>query len=164
IIGVGGVEQKLHVDTPIPEPYPPWIMQANTIWLLDDFTEYNGATWCLPGSHKLGTKPRAKDQSRRDLIQIQGKKGSVIVTHGFLWHKSGNNKTDKARICLLGAFAASYIRDISNEEEYLVVVDDKILDNSSETLKKLIGVGHGVHRGALQAPPLKGKKKIIVTN
>jgi len=160
IIGSGGAEQKLHVDTPIPEPFPSWIMQANTIWLIDDFTKDNGATWCLPGSHKFGIKPSEKDQSRKDLIQMEGKKGSVIITHGFLWHKSGKNKTQNSRIGLLGAFAASYFRDISNEEEYLVVVDNDILESASETLKKLIGVGHGVHKGALEKSPFS-KKKIV---
>ena len=160
IIGPGGAEQRLHTDTPIPEPFPPWMIQANTVWLLDDFTENNGATWYLPGSHKFGTKPREHDQSRSDLVQLKGiKKGSVSIHSGYLWHKSGENRTDKDRIVLLGSFAASYVRDLSNEEEYIAVADDEILKNSSETLKKLIGVGHGVHRGALQHPPPSMKKQ-----
>ena len=153
IVGPGGVEQKLHVDTPIPEPFPPWIMKATTVWLLDDFEENNGATLYLPGSHKFGKKPTKNDQSRDDLVQLNAKKGSVAIHHGYLWHKSGTNNTDNSRIALLGAFAASYTRDISNEENYGAIVDDDVVAESSKDLNTLIGIGHGVMRGATQVPP-----------
>src|SRR5690242_16024047 len=31
---------------------------CNSIWLLDDFTEHNGATRVVPGTHRGGTMPR----------------------------------------------------------------------------------------------------------
>ena len=39
IIGGGGPDQKLHVDIPVPEPLPSWILKANIIFPIDDFTE-----------------------------------------------------------------------------------------------------------------------------
>jgi len=161
IIGPGGTEQKLHIDNAFPEPLPAYntagknLMQANTVWVLDDYTQDNGATWYLPGSHKFGCKPRPADQSRSDLIQLSGvKRGSLAIHNGLLWHKSGENRTANDRIVLLGSFAASFFRDISNEEEYLKVLDDDVIEQSSVKLRELVGIGHGVHRGALQ-PPLE---------
>ena len=151
IIGPGGTEQRLHVDTAIPEPFPSWTIEANTVWLIDDFTEYNGATWYLPGSHKFGTKPKKHDQSRSDLIQLAGlKKGSLAIHSGYLWHKRGENKTLEDRMVLLGAFSASYVRDVCNEEEYLVLTDKDKMMSFSKKLRQLIGFEHGIHRGALE--------------
>ena len=151
IIGPGGSEQRLHVDTAIPEPFPQWTIEANTVWLLDDFREDNGATWYLPGSHKWGTKPKEPDQSRSDLMQLAGiKKGSVAIHSGYLWHKSGENRSTEERMVLLGAFSASYARDVCNEEEYLVLTDKEKMMTFSPKLRELIGFGHGIHRGALQ--------------
>ena len=37
-------DKKLHIDTQIPDPLPPWPIKANSIWMIDDFTEQNGST------------------------------------------------------------------------------------------------------------------------
>ena len=153
LIGAGGPEQKLHVDIPVPEPLPEWILKANTIWPIDDFTEFNGATLCLPGSHKSKFKPTDLDQDRPDLVKLTAKKGSVIITHGALWHKSGNNQTKNDRVALLGSFAASFAKDISTEEDYMQVLNSNISSNFSMDLQKILGVGRGIQPGSLQKPP-----------
>ncbi len=60
ILGPGCPKQKLHIDTPVPEPLPDWPIKANSIWMLDDFTILNGATEVVPKSHKLKFKPKKK--------------------------------------------------------------------------------------------------------
>jgi len=57
ILKPGAKAQILHTDTPVPEPIPPYAIKANTIWLLDDFTENNGATEVIPGSHTSSKRP-----------------------------------------------------------------------------------------------------------
>lgn len=153
IVGSGGKASGLHIDTPFPEPIPPYILEANTMWLLDDYTEMNGATMCLPGSHRLAYKPREEDQERSDLIKMIAPAGSVVLTHGSLWHKSGTNQTNRERIVLLGSFAAGYSRYLSTQEDYQLILDQKILAEASDALRKMIGVGRGIHQGALQKPP-----------
>ena len=153
IIGGGGPDQKLHVDIPVPEPLPSWILKANIIFPIDDFTEFNGATLCLPGSHRFKFKPKDKDQNRPDLIKLIADKGSVILTHGALWHKSGENKTLNDRVALLGSFAASFAKEISTEEDYSQVIDNNIIDNSSKKLRQILGIGSGIQVGSLQRPP-----------
>jgi len=51
VLGPGAKAQALHIDTPVPDPLPPWEMKLNTIWILDDYTDTNGATEIIPGSH-----------------------------------------------------------------------------------------------------------------
>lgn len=153
IVGGGGKAGGLHIDTPMPDPVPPYILEANTMWLLDDYTETNGATLCLPGSHLLTYKPREQDQERTDLIKMLAPAGSVVLTHGSLWHMSGTNETDRERVVLLGSFAAGYTRHLSTQEDYQLIVDKAVLSQASPALKKMIGIGQGIHQGALQEPP-----------
>lgn len=148
ILMSGAEPQQWHLDTPIPEPHPPWIIKANTLWLLDDFTETNGATEVVPGSHLIPRRPRPDDAIITDKgIKVIAKAGSVIFTHGALWHRSGHNQTENSRVALLGSFAASFAREIANEENILSVVDPSILAQASDDLKRILGVGHGIKPG-----------------
>lgn len=151
ILGVGAAEQVLHIDTPVPDPVPIWPIKANSIWCIDEFTNSNGATIVIPGSHKFQRRPnKDHDQKAPGQIQITAPKGSVLITHGALWHRSGKNASDGSRVALLGSFAASYAREIANEEDYLRVVPVPKLDSMPTKLKTLLGVGHGVRPGAMR--------------
>ena len=53
--------QPIHADDqliPIPKPHPPTV--CNSMWALTDFTEANGATRVIPGSHKRGKLTRER--------------------------------------------------------------------------------------------------------
>lgn len=138
----------LHIDTPIPEPLPPWIIKANTIWILDDFTQTNGATEVIPGSHKRTRKPRRDDPADEEgIIKVIAPAGSVIITHGALWHRSGANRSSQDRTVLLGSFAASFAREIASEEDTVRCLHPDTLDTMSDELKSLIGYNHGLKPG-----------------
>ncbi len=149
ILHPGAERMKLHIDTPVPEPLPDWVIKANTIWVLDEFTDLNGATEYLPGSHKLKYKPSLADQSRNDLTVSSAPLGSVLVIHGALWHRAGKNSSKSKRTCLLGSFAASYAREIANEENYSIVLDPAIIDDSTDELRAILGLGHGIRQGSV---------------
>lgn len=54
----------LHSDWPlggVPQPYPSWPMLLQTMWMLTDFTEENGATRLVPDSHRSGRPPVEAD-------------------------------------------------------------------------------------------------------
>ena len=144
----GASAQKLHVDTPFPEPLPPWAARANTIWFLDDFTEDNGATEVVPKSHKFTKKPSSRDQIEALTRKITGPKGSVLFTHGNLWHRAGQNKSQLPRVAMLACFAASYMKEIASEEDQSLVVSQQIKDQASPRLKSILGIGHGIKTGA----------------
>lgn len=154
ILHPGAQKMKLHIDTPVPEPLPDWIIKANTIWILDGFNSRNGATEYIPGSHKWKHKPKATDQARKDITIAQAPVGSVLITHGALWHRGGENCSDTSRACLLGSFAASYAREIANEENYSVVLDAEIYQHASDNLLAILGPEHGIRPGS-QTPRQK---------
>lgn len=143
----GALLQKLHVDTPVPEPLPPWVIKANSIWLLDDFTDRNGATEVLPGSHLSPLKPRSEDFGNPDIIKVIAPAGSILFTHGAVWHRAGANQSDADRAVLFASFAASFAREIAAEEDQVKTLDQSILDNASDELKQVLGSDHGVRPG-----------------
>jgi len=66
---------------------------------LDDFTEANGATYYLPGSHKLNEKPSEEDFYNNSIRAIR-KAGDAIFFHPLCWHAGGINKTNQPRYAI----------------------------------------------------------------
>ena len=149
ILHSGAERQKLHVDTPFPEPLPPWPAKANSIWLLDDFTEQNGATEVVPRSHVNTNKPTKEDDKFIECKKVIAPKGSVLFTHGNLWHRAGANLSLEPRIGLLCSFAASYMKEIASEEDQSMVISQEVKANASQRLSEILGLGHGIKEGAL---------------
>lgn len=92
--------QKLHVD------YKNSVANGgykvcNTIWLLDDFTENNGATRIVPGTHKSTQLPNEvlenPELAHPEEILIQAQAGSVFVFNSHVWHGGTTNHTNTYR-------------------------------------------------------------------
>ena len=64
-IGPGEKAQPVHTDDGVyPVPRPHAHLVVNTMWALDDFTEENGATIVVPGSH-TGGRASVRRRTRR---------------------------------------------------------------------------------------------------
>jgi len=102
-----------HVDHPywtIASPYPvepP--LTAHAIWCLTDFSECNGATKIVPGSHRRMRLPEHNANHDHEGITIETPAGSLVVAHGAIWHSAGRNTTDHPRTGIFGRYARSYI-------------------------------------------------------
>ena len=59
---------------------------CNTIWAMTDFTEANGATRLIPGSHRFDDKLRFTEA---DTEPAEMRKGSVLIYTGALYHGGG---------------------------------------------------------------------------
>lgn len=74
---------------------------CNSIWLLDDFTESNGATRIVPGSQRSGKVPRDvmpdPSQPHPDEILVTAPAGTVVIFNSHTWHGGTLNRTDKPR-------------------------------------------------------------------
>lgn len=142
ILRPGAESQKMHLDAAVPSPLPPWIIRLNFNFVTQDFTKKNGATLCVPGSHKFLKFPNDQNLKGKKLVALEAPKNSLIFWHGHLWHQSGANNSDNDRVALLGCFAASFLRELCMEENpYLSVNECK--NNFSEKLKEIIGWKHG---------------------
>jgi len=114
-ICAGETPQPIHADDqlmPIPKPHPPTV--CNTMWAVTDFTEANGATRIVPGSHTADASPTYGQHY--DSIPAEMARGSVLVWHGSLWHGGGANTTDERRIGIAMNYCAGYIRQQENQQ------------------------------------------------
>lgn len=100
-------QQGLHTDWR-PRSAGESYSAATAIWMLDDFTEDNGATRLVPGTHKLtGAVPKSlSDPAARhkDQIAATGKAGSLLVFNGHLWHSGMRNNSSGTRRALQVTF------------------------------------------------------------
>ncbi|HET9729599.1 MAG TPA: phytanoyl-CoA dioxygenase family protein [Acidimicrobiia bacterium] len=133
----GEIAQPIHADDqliPIPKPHPPTV--CNSMWALTDFTEANGATRLVPGSHSWDHSP---DYGKPyDSIPAEMPKGSVLIWHGSLWHGGGANNTDERRIGIAMNYCAGYIRQQENQQ--LGLSREKVA-TFSPRLRELVGYG-----------------------
>jgi ectoine hydroxylase-related dioxygenase (phytanoyl-CoA dioxygenase family) len=135
-LGPGEVAQPLHPDDyviDLPRPHAPLV--CTTIWALTDFTEENGGTRLVPGSHRFDHTP---DYSRPiESIPAVMRAGSVLVFHGSLWHGSGENRRpDSRRVGINVQYCAGFIRTQQNQ---YVGVPDEITRGFSDRLLELCG-------------------------
>jgi len=136
-IGPGETAQPIHADDqliPIPKPHPPTV--CNTMWALTDFTEENGATRIISGSHLRDCSP---DYGRP--YESEGavmERGSVLVWHGSLWHGGGANRTRDRRVGVAMNYCAGYIRQQENQQ---LGVPTELMRRMPRRLQELLGLG-----------------------
>ncbi len=135
----GAPDAGLHIDYPLsalPTPRPSFPMVANSVWFLDDFTLENGATSCVPGSHRRLEALPESGVEYTDELQICGPRGSVLIVNGAIWHGSSENKTNAPRVGLLGFFCRSILKP---QQAHMNLVSDDVISRATPTLKRLLG-------------------------
>lgn len=113
--GRGIPRGAMHSDWPfnqrsaahIPAPYPDTLIHIVTMWMLTDFTEENGGTIIVPGSHKRPCHPFDEESLRPSAgeIQLTGKAGTVAAFDARLWHSVAENRSDRDRVAVLVRYA-----------------------------------------------------------
>lgn len=92
--------QGLHADWSGPVA-PGDYYVCNSIWLLDDFTEFNGATRVVPGSQRSGQIPQAAmpdpTQPHPNEVLLTAPAGTVVIFNSHTWHGGTLNRTDRPR-------------------------------------------------------------------
>jgi ectoine hydroxylase-related dioxygenase (phytanoyl-CoA dioxygenase family) len=81
---------------------------CNSIWLLDDFTEDNGATRVIPGSQRSGKLPRDLMDNPMDThpdeVKLLASAGTVVVFNSHTWHGGTLNHSPNRRRALHSYF------------------------------------------------------------
>lgn len=86
--------QLLHRDEMLWPWRPAFEVMANVMWTLDDFTEENGATRLVVGSHRW---PRDRRPSDVDIVPACAPAGSAVVWLGGTLHGGGANRSPEVR-------------------------------------------------------------------
>jgi ectoine hydroxylase-related dioxygenase (phytanoyl-CoA dioxygenase family) len=84
-------------------------LMAQLLVMLDDFTEENGATYLLSGSHRFREEPE-HDLFFRDAARALGSAGSIVVFNSNLWHAAGVNRSAVPRRALTIAFTRPFVK------------------------------------------------------
>jgi ectoine hydroxylase-related dioxygenase (phytanoyl-CoA dioxygenase family) len=118
-IDPGEPAQKVHRDQwafaffPFPKGYE---VSCNTLWAMTDFTEANGATRVIPGSHRFDDR---LELDAAPNIPAEMKKGSVLLYTGSVYHGAGANRSDHTRRGVNITYSVSWLRQ--EENQYLAV-------------------------------------------
>lgn len=115
--------QGLHADWGRLEN-PDEFQVCNSIWLLDDFTERNGATRVVPGSHRFGSRlpsdemddPSAPHPQERLLLAPAG---TVVVFNSHTWHGGTLNRTDARRRAMHAYYCRRHVPQQLDQRKYL---------------------------------------------
>ena len=133
----GETAQPLHADDqliPLPRPHPPLIV--NSMWAITDFTDENGATRLVPGSHLHDHAPPLG--AAADTIPATMTRGSVLVYHGSLWHGGGANRSAARRVGVAMNYCAGWVRQQENQQ---LGIPLDIARGFAPRLRKLAGFG-----------------------
>jgi len=141
-IDPGETAQPIHADDmviPLEKPHRPIV--CNSMWALTDFTEANGATRLVPGSHR---QPNPQYGADYQTIPAEMPKGSVLVWDGALWHGGGANRTGERRTGIAMNYCAGFIRQQENQQLGLA---PELVKTFPQRLQEL--VGYGVYQGLI---------------
>jgi ectoine hydroxylase-related dioxygenase (phytanoyl-CoA dioxygenase family) len=127
-----------HADHPywtIAPPYPVDLpLAAQTIFFLDDFTEENGATGFIAGSHREPRLPELGTAWPDGAVVATGPAGSAAFVHGALWHTMRPNCSSAPRSAVLTRFIRSFC--VPQEDMRFQL---ELLENPSEDVVLLLG-------------------------
>lgn len=134
----GSLAQGLHIDQAylgFPTPVP---VVANCCWMLEDFTEANGATRMIPGSHlwdpdavaaryeHIGTAGGGKGDNPLGTVPATGKAGTCMVFDGRVLHGTGKNlSADQTRTAIFTYYCRPWVRQFENP--FLSIPDDVMM-------------------------------------
>jgi ectoine hydroxylase-related dioxygenase (phytanoyl-CoA dioxygenase family) len=150
-IGPGEHAQPIHGDDLVMSghlrrPHAP--MMVTCMWALTDFTEANGGTRFVPGSHLWEATPFTGEPPHEpEEVALEMAAGSVMVFHGSLWHGGGPNTTeDEWRLGVNVQYCPGFVRQQQNPylgipPEVAATFDDRLLELLGYKLYKGI-MGH----------------------
>jgi ectoine hydroxylase-related dioxygenase (phytanoyl-CoA dioxygenase family) len=149
--GQGG--QPMHRDQWAWDQYP-FVpgkeVEVAVIYAMSDFTEENGATRVIPGSHRWADKLRpTADQT----VPAEMAKGSILFYVGSLYHGGGANRSTSPRRGINVGYTLSWLRQ---EENQYLACPPEVARTLPVELAKVIGYRRGAYAlgyvGDLQDP------------
>jgi ectoine hydroxylase-related dioxygenase (phytanoyl-CoA dioxygenase family) len=147
----GGTPMYLHNDQGYVDFWTPKPLVANIAWMLDDFTEANGGTRLVPGSHLVAER---RKYALEDTIAAEGAAGAALIFDGRLTHGTGANLTTaEHRHAILSYHCRPFVRQ---QENYFLGLDPKVRETEREEVLRRMGFGIWAGLGRTNEPGEKG--------
>lgn len=144
----GEAAQRLHTDDsfyPIPRPRP--AISITVIVGVDAFTEENGATVIVPGSHRWsdahlqamrerreagGPVPEVDDAARPAVMPA----GAALVLQGTLVHGGGANRSAAPRLAFTNQYCEPWAR---TQENFFLAIPRETVRGYAPRVRELLG-------------------------
>ena len=130
----GETVQRFHADhTDVPNCERTIVNGISTVWAFDDFTEDNGATEVIPGSHLWPAKQTISNHKAEKVLMSAG---SVMIFHGSLYHRGGANSSQGTRLAITPQYCQPWLRQLEN---MTLVVPPAAASQLPERVQELLG-------------------------
>jgi ectoine hydroxylase-related dioxygenase (phytanoyl-CoA dioxygenase family) len=102
-----GFQHTFHRD--FPRHLHGYVASLNAMLTLDDFTEVNGGTLVVPGTHQRPDAP-APEYLEAAAEAVECPAGSMILFDSTLWHAAGPNRSERDRLAINHQFTRSFFK------------------------------------------------------
>ena len=141
-INPGETAQGMHSDDGfyrIPRPRP--AISYTLIAAVDAFTQANGCTEVVPGSHLWGNqgdagRPNDLAEIERMLVPMEVPAGACFIMAGTLIHRGGANRTDRPRLGFTNQYCEPWARP---QENFFLGIPREQAAAMSPRVQKLLG-------------------------
>lgn len=140
----GEAAQSLHFDDsfyPIPRPRP--AISMSVIGAVDPFTDRNGATVIIPGSHEWGDKklaalrgPGGRERAMKSAVSLAMPAGAIGLFQGTLVHGAGANRSHAPRLAFTNQYCQPWAR---TQENFFLGVPRERVAAMSRQMQTLLG-------------------------
>ena len=129
----GRFQSTYHQD--FPRVLGGYLASINIFFAIDEFTEANGATWVIPGTHQCEVAPPADVQDANSVC-LSCPAGSMIVFDSTLWHAAGRNVSGADRLAINHQFTRSFFKQ---QIDYVRALGDEAVTRLPPRTQQLLG-------------------------
>ena len=144
----GAPAQEPHIDYPYwdlhtRENFPntlnaSFFLGIESLIMLDELTEENGATALVPGSQKWASWPTSAAFEAKK-VRLTGPAGTLVLFPAFMWHAGQENRSDAPRAVVLGCHVSKFVRPI---EDWKAGLRPETVGALSPRLRELLYLDH----------------------
>jgi len=134
--------QGIHTDDSFyRQPRPRPAISYTIIAAVDAFTQENGCTEVVPGSHLWGdpgspNRPNDMAEIEKMLVPMEMPAGAAVVFPGTLLHRGGANRSAKPRLAFTNQYCEGWGR---TQENFYLSVPKEMVRAMSPRLQALLG-------------------------
>jgi len=112
-----------------------YVASINVFFAIDEFTETNGATWAIPGTHQRELAPSLAVRDTNGIC-LTCPAGSMIVFDSTLWHAAGRNTSGRDRLAINHQFTRSFFKQ---QIDYVRALGDGVITGQPPRTQQLLG-------------------------